>query len=89
MQVFRHGKNCVTAVDDVSMTLYEDEITVLMGPNGAGKSVLAELLIGIQLFSSITTVYRFIISCGSILFLAQLCIVVKSNYNNKHYIYSR
>ena len=66
----------MAAVDDVSMTLYEDEITVLIGPNGSGKSVLAELLIGIHLFSSITTVYRCITSCGSIIFLAQLCIVV-------------
>ena len=33
-------------VDDVSLTLYEGQITVLLGSNGAGKTVLAHILAG-------------------------------------------
>lgn len=36
------------ALDNISLELYEDQITVLMGPNGAGKTTVANILVGYQ-----------------------------------------
>ena len=40
----KFGKNI--AVNEISMTIYESEITALLGHNGAGKSTLINMLIG-------------------------------------------
>lgn len=40
------GGNCV-AVKELSMNIYENEITVLLGENGAGKSTVMSMLTGI------------------------------------------
>lgn len=37
----------LTAVDDVSFTVRQDEVVGLIGPNGAGKSTLVKLILGI------------------------------------------
>lgn len=36
------------AVENVSLELYEDQITVLLGPNGAGKTTTACIIVGIM-----------------------------------------
>ncbi len=42
----RYGS--VTAIRDVSFSIYPDEILGLIGPNGAGKTTLLECLAGVQ-----------------------------------------
>jgi len=37
-----------TAVDDLSLTVFENEIFGLLGPNGAGKTTLVEILQGLR-----------------------------------------
>lgn len=41
------GSNLITALDDVSFTLNDGEITGLLGLNGAGKSTLMRLIYGL------------------------------------------
>ncbi|HUX88817.1 MAG TPA: ATP-binding cassette domain-containing protein, partial [Chloroflexota bacterium] len=36
------------AVDDVSFSVYEDEIVGILGPNGAGKTTTVECLVGLR-----------------------------------------
>ena len=38
----------ITAVNNVSLTIYEGEFVALLGPNGAGKTTLIEMIEGIQ-----------------------------------------
>lgn len=44
----RSGGTLVKAVDDVDLTLYDDEILVLLGPSGCGKSTLLRCLAGLE-----------------------------------------
>ena len=37
---------CITAVDNVSITTYPSQIIALLGPNGAGKSTLMNIIVG-------------------------------------------
>lgn len=43
-KVFHGGK---VAVDGLSLTIYEDQITALLGHNGAGKSTTISMLTGL------------------------------------------
>src|SRR5688572_16234597 len=38
----------ITAVNSLSLTIYEGEFVALLGPNGAGKTTLVEMIEGIQ-----------------------------------------
>src|SRR5688572_30966977 len=38
----------ITAVDNLSLTIYEGEYVALLGPNGAGKTTLIEMIEGLQ-----------------------------------------
>jgi ABC-2 type transport system ATP-binding protein len=38
----------ITAVNNLSLTIYEGEFVALLGPNGAGKTTLIEMIEGIQ-----------------------------------------
>src|SRR5688572_33061180 len=38
----------ITAVDNLSLTIYEGEFVALLGPNGAGKTTLIEMIEGLQ-----------------------------------------
>lgn len=38
----------ITIIDNISLSLGEDTLTVLTGPNGGGKTSLAKLIIGIE-----------------------------------------
>ncbi|XP_068227005.1 cholesterol transporter ABCA5-like [Palaemon carinicauda] len=40
------GKNPVTAVDGISLDIYENQITAILGHNGAGKTTLFNILTG-------------------------------------------
>jgi ABC-type Fe3+/spermidine/putrescine transport system ATPase subunit len=44
----RSGGAEVTAVNDVDLTLYQEEILVLLGPSGCGKSTLLRCLAGLE-----------------------------------------
>lgn len=41
-----HGQDKV-AVDDLSLSLYEDQVTVLLGHNGAGKTTTMSVMVGL------------------------------------------
>lgn len=49
---FKVGKNLVTAVNDVSMTINRGEIFAIIGYSGAGKSTLVRLINGLEETSS-------------------------------------
>ena len=44
--MFGKGEDETVAVDDVTLTLYEGQITVLLGHNGCGKSVILRIIAG-------------------------------------------
>ncbi|XP_051024070.1 ATP-binding cassette sub-family A member 17-like [Acomys russatus] len=46
-KVFYRGRRVRVAVKDLSMNLYEGQITVLLGHNGAGKSTICSILTGL------------------------------------------
>lgn len=48
-QAFRVRKTTKIAVKDLSLNLYEGQITVLLGHNGAGKSTTLAILSGMHL----------------------------------------
>ncbi|MGA6924862.1 MAG: ABC transporter ATP-binding protein, partial [Desulfosarcina sp.] len=45
-KVFGAGKNRVLALDDVSLTIQENEFFTLLGPSGCGKTTLLRLIAG-------------------------------------------
>jgi putative ABC transport system ATP-binding protein len=47
-KVYRTGEVEVRALRDVSVTLYEGELTVLLGPSGSGKSTFLNILGGLD-----------------------------------------
>src|SRR3989338_813740 len=47
MKVFRHKKQDIVAVDDVSFSINQGETVAFIGPNGAGKSTTIKMLTGI------------------------------------------
>jgi peptide/nickel transport system ATP-binding protein len=55
---FGHGKKLVTAVDNVTFTIKDEEIVSLVGGSGCGKSVLAKIMLGIHNPSSGTFQYK-------------------------------
>ncbi|CAI9737201.1 cholesterol transporter ABCA5-like [Octopus vulgaris] len=46
LKSFKTTKETITAVDNISLNMYEDEITCLLGHNGAGKTTLINMLTG-------------------------------------------
>ena len=40
------------AVDELSLNMYEGQITALLGHNGAGKTTTISILTGIQIWST-------------------------------------
>ncbi|XP_013360360.1 PREDICTED: ATP-binding cassette sub-family A member 3-like isoform X2 [Chinchilla lanigera] len=46
-KVFQENNTIKVAVKDLSLNLYEGQITVLLGPNGAGKSTTLSILSGL------------------------------------------
>lgn len=51
-KVFGEGKDRVVAVDDVSFTVKDKELVVLLGPSGSGKSTLLRLVAGLEIPTS-------------------------------------
>lgn len=49
LQEFRVHNTTKVAVEDLSLNLYEGQITVLLGHNGAGKSTTLSILSGMYL----------------------------------------
>lgn len=49
----------LTAVNDVSMTIYDNELVALIGPNGAGKTTLFNMLSGLLPATSGTIAIRY------------------------------
>jgi putative ABC transport system ATP-binding protein len=46
-RIFGEGETLTTAVDDVSLDLYQGQVALLMGPSGSGKSTLLAVLSGL------------------------------------------
>lgn len=58
VRTFGSGKKLVTAVDDVSMDIADEEIVSIVGGSGCGKSVLAKIMLGLYETSSGTIEYQ-------------------------------
>jgi spermidine/putrescine transport system ATP-binding protein len=48
-KVFGQGPDSVRALDDVSITIHENEFFTLLGPSGCGKTTLLRLIAGFEL----------------------------------------
>ncbi len=55
---FGTGKKIVTAVDNVSFHIKDEEIVSLVGGSGCGKSVLAKIMLGLHQPTSGTFLYK-------------------------------
>jgi spermidine/putrescine transport system ATP-binding protein len=51
-KIFGHGPDAVRALDDVSLTIRENEFFTLLGPSGCGKTTLLRLIAGFELPSA-------------------------------------
>jgi len=47
-KIYQTGETRVTALDDVTLTLHEGQVTVLLGASGSGKSTLLNILGGLD-----------------------------------------
>lgn len=63
-KLFQDRANKVYALNDISCSIYEEEIIALLGVNGAGKTTLASILSGLQRPTSGDILYKGI-SIGS------------------------
>jgi NitT/TauT family transport system ATP-binding protein len=57
-QMYGSGQRRFTAVQDVNLSLSEDEFVALLGPSGCGKSTLLRIIAGLQRPSEGQVVYR-------------------------------
>ncbi|MEM2058609.1 MAG: ABC transporter ATP-binding protein, partial [Thermoproteota archaeon] len=48
-KIFGQGKDAVVAVNDVTFTVGDKELVVLLGPSGSGKSTLLRLVAGLEI----------------------------------------
>lgn len=57
-QIYTSGQRRFTAVQDVNLTVSEDEFVALLGPSGCGKSTLLRIITGLQKPSEGNVLYR-------------------------------
>lgn len=57
-QIYTSGQRRFTAVQDVNLTISEDEFVALLGPSGCGKSTLLRIITGLQKPSEGQVLYR-------------------------------
>ena len=47
-KTFAEGSNEIVAVDDVDLTIEDDEFLIMVGPSGSGKSTLLRMIAGLE-----------------------------------------
>ena len=57
-QIYTSGQRRFTAVQDVNLTIAEEEFVALLGPSGCGKSTLLRIITGLQKPSEGQVLYR-------------------------------
>ena len=57
-QSYGSGQRRFVAVEDINLTIYEDEFVALLGPSGSGKSTLLRIITGLQSPTAGKVLYR-------------------------------
>jgi NitT/TauT family transport system ATP-binding protein len=57
-QIYGFGTRKFTAIEDINLSLHQDEFVSLLGPSGCGKSTLLRIITGLQAPSEGKVIYR-------------------------------
>ena len=58
-KIYNLGETVVKALDNVSLSIYDNDYISIMGPSGSGKSTLLKLMNGMMIPSSGVVLYNY------------------------------